>query len=547
MEAIISEFYTTLALLKLLADCQSHRVNKVLSLSSSEHHLYSDVLGGVPVHSRFTMETIISVVLGDLVGRAISFVVEKRREKTTAEEDLQRLRQLLLRISAVVEEAEGRCVTNRGMIHQASTMREQMFRGYYLLDAFRCREKKTDDEEVSHFLFAQSNFNPAKRFRRLSSNTQIESTVTVRVSSQELKQVVLGLESMLVDMKEFAIFLMSYPRMYRQPYGAYLFVDKYMFGRQMEREQAIRFLLQAELPYGNVGVLPVVGSAYVGKSTLVEHVCNDERVQNHFSLILLYIGNNLQDETMTTFRDHCVIKHQNISLDEEKSLVVIELLGDVDKGVWKRLLHSSERCMPHGSKIIITSRSEKVASLGTTEAVRLNYLSKEAYWYFFRMLVFGSTDPEEHPKLTSIAMEIAVEMCGSFLYAYVAAALLRENLSARFWYRVLRHLREYKQKNILLLGEYPAEEDQPRYILSLAKRRHGSEDTKFLLQSSHCHNGPASHGGLPKITMVDLLSGTWSAMPRGKFEVLSWRSVIPPYYSYTTACEFVRHSSSTTA
>ena len=161
--------------------------------------------------------------------------------------------------------------------------------------------------------------------------------------------------------------------------------------------------------------------------------------------------------------------------------------------------------------------------------------------------MFGSTDPEEHPKLTSIAMEIAVEMCGSFLYAYVAAALLRENLSARFWYRVLRHLREYKQKNILLLGEYPAEEDQPRYILSLAKRRHGSEDTKFLLQSSHCHNGPASHGGLPKITMVDLLSGTWSAMPRGKFEVLSWRSVIPPYYSYTTACEFVRHSSSTTA
>uniref|UniRef100_M8CSI9 Rx N-terminal domain-containing protein n=1 Tax=Aegilops tauschii TaxID=37682 RepID=M8CSI9_AEGTA len=393
------------------------------------------------------MEAVISAVLGDLVGRAISFVIKKRREQTTAEEDLQRLRQLLLRISAVVEEAEG-----------------------------RCRERKTNDEEASRFLFAQSDFNPAKRFRLLSSNTQIESTVIGRESSQKLKQVVIGLENMVADMKEFAMFLMSYPRMYRQPYGAYLFVDKYMFGRQMEREQSISVLLQAEPPgNGNVGVLTIVGPARVGKSTLVDHVCNDERVRNHFSLILLYTGNNLQDETMTTFRDHCVIKHQNISLDEEK------------------------------------------------------------------MLVFGSTDPEEQPKLTSIAMEIALEMRESFIYAYVVAALLRENFSARFWCRVLRHLREHRQKNILLLGEYPAEEDQPRYICSLAKRWRGSEYVNFLLRCSDYQNGPASHSGIPRIKVMDLLSGTWSAIPRGKFEVLSWRSLIPPYYSYTTVCEFVRH------
>uniref|UniRef100_A0A8R7K492 NB-ARC domain-containing protein n=1 Tax=Triticum urartu TaxID=4572 RepID=A0A8R7K492_TRIUA len=487
------------------------------------------------------MEAIISAVLGDLVGRAISFVVKKLREQTTSEEDLQRLRQLLLRVSAIVEEAEGRRVTNRGMIHQASTMREQMFRGYYLLDTFRSREKEADDEEVSRFLFAQSNFNPAKRIRCLSSNSQIESTVIGRESSQELKQVVLGLESVVADMKEFAIFL-------GLETGAYLFVDKYMFGRQMEREQAISFLLQAEPPgNGNVGVLPIVGPARVGKSTLADHVCNDERVQNHFSLILLYTGNDLKDETVTSFRDHCTIKHQNIGLDEKRLLVVIELLGDVDKGAWKRLLHLYELYMPHGSKIIITSRSEKTASLGTTEAVRLNYLSKEAYWYFFRTLVFGSTDPEEHPKLTSIAMEIALEMRESFLYAYIIAALLRENISARFWCRVLRHLREHRQKNILLLGECPVDEEQPRYVWSMAKRRQGSEDIKFYLQGCDPQKGPASHGEIPKITVMDLISGTWSAMPRGKFEVLSWRSVIPPYYSYTTVCEFVRHESSTTA
>ncbi|KAE8768851.1 putative methionyl-tRNA synthetase [Hordeum vulgare] len=65
------------------------------------------------------MEALISAVLGDLAGRAISFVVGKCCEQRTTEEDLQRLQQLLLRLRAIVEEAEGRCVMNRQMICQA--------------------------------------------------------------------------------------------------------------------------------------------------------------------------------------------------------------------------------------------------------------------------------------------------------------------------------------------------------------------------------------------------------------------------------------------
>uniref|UniRef100_A0ACD5U1B0 Uncharacterized protein n=1 Tax=Avena sativa TaxID=4498 RepID=A0ACD5U1B0_AVESA len=490
------------------------------------------------------MEALISAVLGDLVGRAISIMVDKYREQTTAEEDVQRLHQLLLRISSVLEEAEGRCVTNQGMIRQVSMMIKQMFRGYYLLDNFKGRNKKTDDddeEEVSHSLFAQSKFNPAKRFRRLSSINQIKSTVIDRDSSKELKQVILVLERIVADMKEFSIFLMSYPRMYRQPYASYLFLDKCMFGRQMEREQTISFLLQAE-PLGgeNFGVLPIVGPGLIGKSTLVEHVCNDERVRDHFSLILRYNGNDLKDETATTFKDHCVIKHQSIRSGEERSLVVIELLGDVDQEAWKRLLYSSERYMTHGSKIIVTSRSEKMVSFGTTEAIKLHSLSKEAYWYFFKMLVFGSTDPEEHPKLTAIAMELALELRGSFISAYIVAALLRTNFSARFWYSVLRQAKEYTKKNSLVLLEYP-EDHVSRYAWSIGEILRGSKDRKlFLIHYSH-QKEPGADGEVPRITVMDLLSGTWGNMPRGKFEVLSWRSLLPPYYSYIYACEFVQH------
>ena len=40
------------------------------------------------------MDTFISAVLGDIVGRAMSVVVEKCRERTTTEEDLQRLHKI---------------------------------------------------------------------------------------------------------------------------------------------------------------------------------------------------------------------------------------------------------------------------------------------------------------------------------------------------------------------------------------------------------------------------------------------------------------------
>ncbi|OEL35400.1 hypothetical protein BAE44_0003581, partial [Dichanthelium oligosanthes] len=57
-----------------------------------------------------------------------------------------------------------------------------------------------------------------------------------------------------------------------------------MFGRQMETEHVINFLLHAK-PHCDkkLEVLPIVGLGRVGMSTLVAHVCNDERIRDHFS------------------------------------------------------------------------------------------------------------------------------------------------------------------------------------------------------------------------------------------------------------------------
>ncbi|CAO2041839.1 unnamed protein product [Urochloa humidicola] len=490
------------------------------------------------------MDMFSNAVLGDLVSRSVSFLLAKykdKQKKATVQEELQRLRHLLLRSGTIVEEAERRLVTNQSMRRQLNALRDEMFRGYYVLDVVRCQAipggDKIKDEEDSNRMFVLSRFNPAKRVRYRSSDDQ-ETRARVAFDgarSRELQQTVRSLEAMISGTKEFIVFLMNYPPLFRQPYSAHMFVDKCMFGRHMEMERVMEFLLQGEPPGAtNLGVLPIIGQAHVGKSTLVEHVCEDERVRDHFSLILFYNQNVLKAETLASFRGSCVIKHQR---DDKASgnrlLIVIELIEDVDEETWN-MLNSSEESMAHGSRVIITSRSEKIARLGTTRALRIKCLPTEAYWYFLRMAAFGSDDPGQHPKLVSLAFEMANLLQGSFMCATIGAVLLRNNFNTQSWSKVLTRLRDYMQKNVSLIGENHADfkakgSHRPRFSWSLIKPK---PDQYFMLYDVY-----QSRSGeeVPKVKFLDLQAGSFQ--PKGRYKILFWQSRIPPYFNYICECE----------
>ncbi|KAF8731363.1 hypothetical protein HU200_016419 [Digitaria exilis] len=131
------------------------------------------------------------------------------------------------------------------------------------------------------------------------------------------------------------------------------------------------------------------------------------------------------------------------SNSDRRLLIVIELIGDLGEDAWNRLYSDSKECVPSGSKIIVTSRSDQIVKFGTTQALTLKYLSQEAYWYFFKTLTFESMDPEMHPRLTHLAMEIVKMLGNFFISANGTARLLRDNLNVHFWCKVLAFLRGY--------------------------------------------------------------------------------------------------------
>ncbi|KAJ1285167.1 hypothetical protein BS78_03G259400 [Paspalum vaginatum] len=516
------------------------------------------------------MEALVSAVVGDLISRTISFAVDRcchRRRKAGGTEDgPQRLRRVLLRVQLVVEEADRRHVTNQAMLRQLQLMREGVYRGYYLLSALSHRRRRrrrrhqeqgvitqdgaAQDGEVSRHdrSFALSQFNPAKRLCTSTISSVMKKTTTSTAASDgarheggaeaELEEVLNGLERMASDMKELVVLLSCYPPTRREPYSAHLWLERRMFGREAELERIIGFLLEPEPAHAeDPAVLPVIGRARVGKSTLVEHVCFDDRVRSHFSMIVFFGEGDVVNKHGGEHNGG-ITKHRDDRGSAGKSLVVIELAGEVDElhAWWRRTLSTrrGQLISPSPvSKIIVTSRSEKIASLGTTQALELKPLPREAYWYFFKTMAFGSTDAEDQPELGSACMEIADLLNRSFIAANLFGVLLRANPCPRFWHKVLEGFKHYTSMHVLLFGEHPSDllaNDRPVCLWRLPA------ETSGVLVAYSCYQScSGQHHDMPKITLNDVHIGS-ATPPRGKFQLLAWRSHIPPCYSYFMNC-----------
>nr|ALO70053.1 NBS-LRR-like resistance protein [Oryza sativa] len=415
------------------------------------------------------MEILISAVATDLISRFISSVTQNYRNHIHKEDDRRRLERILLRMHSVVEEAGGRHITNQGMILQLKGLVEGFYLGYYMLDKIKFQPP---EYEVSHEIqsFALSACNSAKRFRFADAISKRTPVAFGSRSRTNLKDVVDGLETKIADMREFVILLGSHPRLPRQPYSTYLYIDNCMFGRRIEKEQVINFLLCNDPHDPYVSILPIIGPQRIGKKTLVQHACLDERN------------------------------------------------------------------MPAtGIKVVVIGRTEDIAKFGTSQPIRVKRLSEEEYWYYFKALAFGSMDPDEHPKLASLAMQLSTEMNGSFLGATMFGELLRANPNTQFWKRILLFLRELARKHLTSSGLHPEDLFERNIPVDLSRIAVVDGQVQDFMVYDVRVAGPAE-GELPKLTSRDILLG--GDIPvEDKFDVLVWRSRIPPYCNYIVTYE----------
>ena len=177
------------------------------------------------------MDTFLSAVLGEIASRSINFFINKSSKPKVldVEDSMQRY---LLRAQVIIDEATGRHITNSAMLQQLDMLKDAMYQGGYILDAFRylCHnEKNTKDQVVSHS-FSLSRVNSLKGIYSSKRKQRLSSTSNRKTQAlEQLEDALQNLSCMILDVKELVVFMVTYPRLYCQPYSMHLLLGNCMF------------------------------------------------------------------------------------------------------------------------------------------------------------------------------------------------------------------------------------------------------------------------------------------------------------------------------
>ncbi|XP_012065611.2 putative disease resistance protein RGA4 [Jatropha curcas] len=200
------------------------------------------------------------------------------------------------------------------------------------------------------------------------------------------------------------------------------FAPTIVVGREDDKAAILKLLLTSN-DEENVSVISIVGIGGLGKTTLAQLIFNNELVQTHFDLRLWVCVSNPFDVKVIVKKilesgtgekpDNLELNTLKDSLGKiingKKYLLVLDDIWSEDHEKWDRLKKFLS-IGASGSKIIVTTRSTKVAELvSTSQPYVLNGLSNLESWSLLVKIVFKGKEPK-NPSVVEIGKEI-VEKC----------------------------------------------------------------------------------------------------------------------------------------
>ncbi|VAH52045.1 unnamed protein product [Triticum turgidum subsp. durum] len=226
-----------------------------------------------------------------------------------------------------------------------------------------------------------------------------------------------------------------------------------VYGRVAEKNNIIK-MITGEKSDGVV-VLPIVGIAGVGKTTLTQLVYDDPDVQSKFDhRIWVRVSRHFDEMRLTremlsfvTQQRHegldCFVKLQEILKSHVKSKRILLILDDAwdDKNScrWNQLRAPFMSDSANGNVILVTTRKLSVAKMvGTTGPIKLGALENEDFWLLFKSCAFGDGNYECLGNLSTIGRQIVDKLKGNPLAAVTTGALLRDHLTVDHWSNILK-------------------------------------------------------------------------------------------------------------
>ncbi|KAH1210607.1 hypothetical protein GLYMA_15G233400v4 [Glycine max] len=244
------------------------------------------------------------------------------------------------------------------------------------------------------------------------------------------------------------------------PQSTSLVVESDICGRDGDKEIIINWLTSNT--DNKLSILTIVGMGGLGKTTLAQLVYNDPRIVSKFDVKAWICVSEEFDvfnvsrailDTITDSTDHgreleIVQRRLKENLADKKFLLVLDDVWNESRPKWEAVQNALV-CGAQGSRILVTTRSEEVASTMRSEKHRLGQLQEDYCWQLFAKHAFRDDNLPRDPVCSDIGMKI-LKKCKRLPLALKSMGSLLHNKPAWEWESVLKsEIWELKDSDIV--------------------------------------------------------------------------------------------------
>ncbi|KAL2491603.1 putative disease resistance RPP13-like protein 1 [Abeliophyllum distichum] len=363
---------------------------------------------------------------------------------------LKKWRGTLLMIEAVLIDAENKQTANRAVKEWLNDLEDLAYDLDDLVDklnteAVQRKLMETDEESTSQV---------QKLFSTFSNNFSIRDFISEKGINSELQEINERLEDLAQQISMLSLVNVkgSSDKTGERLQLTSLVEKSEVRGREKDKEDILKMLLEVESSDSPVSVIPIVGMGGVGKTTLVQLVYNDDSLKGVFdSKAWASVSDEFDAFRITksileaVFSGSCDYTDLNMlqvklkeSLSKTRFLVVLDDVWNEKYGDWDILRRPFLAGKP-GSKIIVTTRHEKVAKImSRIPAYHLNLLSDNDALSLLAQHSLGTKNFDVRPDLREIGKSV-VERCQNLPLAVKSLGVLlsTKNVSPKEWEGVL--------------------------------------------------------------------------------------------------------------